>query len=378
MIVTLIKKNRIYSLYLPLAVKGQFWVSDKNKKEQTRKLLSIEGVSGKWVIRGYKSVQITDIAGKDARHAEMVSSSFYRISFDTLEEPALLFCEEITAGRLNFKKYMIDTTEGVSISVGRNPDNIIVFDNKFVSGIHCTLMYHNGRWTVQDNKSGNGTFVNNDAVSQSSIKPGDSIYILGLTIIVGSNFIAVNNPNDNVTLSSKVFRPYQSESIENTTYADSVEHQDYEIEYFYRTPRFKRALEKAQLNIDPPPQSPIGEEMPLILTIGPSITMGMMALTTGGFAIMNAMNTGNMMMAIPAMAMSFSMLLGTILWPTLSRRFQKKKALQKEAARQTKYKDYLRKTEKQIQAECAKQETILVQLRIVNSMSESFRDLFFD
>ena len=359
MIVTLIKKERIYTLYLPLTVKGQFWVSDKNKKEQTRKILSIEGTSGKWFIRSYRSIQITDISGNEVKFAEMIPSSFYRISFGASEEPALLFCEEITAGRLNFKKYMIDTTDGVSITIGRNPDNAIAFDNKFVSGIHCTLMYHMGRWTIQDSKSGNGTFVNNYAVKSSSVKPGDSIYILGLTIIVGSNFIAVNNPSNNVVFNSKIFRPYQPEAIDVASFDSSSEQQEYDVEYFYRTPRFKRELEKGNFVIDPPPQSPIGEEMPLILTIGPSITMGMMALTTGGFAVMNAINTGNMMMAIPALVMAFSMLLGTILWPTLSRRYQKKKALQKEAVRQDKYKEYLKKESKLIQAECAKQETIL-------------------
>jgi len=359
MIVTLIKKEQIYTLYLPLTIKGQFWVSDKNKKNQTRKLLSIEETSGKWFVRSHRAVQITDISGKEVKFAEMMSSSFYRISFGTSEEPALLFCEEITTGRLNFNKFILDTTKGISITIGRNANNAIVFDNKFVSGVHCTLMYHMGRWTIQDNKSGNGTFVNNYAVSSSSVKPGDSIYILGLTIIIGSNFIAINDPNNNVVLNSTIFKPYQPEVIDATWLDDLPQQQDYDIDYFYRTPRFKRELEQAKFTIDPPPQSPISEEMPLILAIGPSITMGMMAITTGAFAVMNAMNTGNTIMAIPAMVMSFSMLMGTILWPTLSRRYQKKNAHKKELVRQSKYKAYLSNIEKQIQAECAKQEAIL-------------------
>jgi len=156
MIVTLIKKDRIHTLYLPPVIKGQFWISDKNKQNQTRKLLSIEGVSGQWFIRGYRDIKITDISGNEIKFAEMVPSGFYRVSFSKKEQPALLFCEEVTEGRLNFKKYVIDTIEGVSVTIGKNPGNIIVFDNKFVSGTHCTLMYHRGLWTIQDNKSSNG------------------------------------------------------------------------------------------------------------------------------------------------------------------------------------------------------------------------------
>jgi len=358
MIVTLIKKDQIHTLYLPFTIKGQFWISDRNRQKQTRKLLSIEGVSGKWFIRSYRATQITDISSKEVKFAEMVPSSFYRVTLGETEEPALLFCEEVTEGRLNFKKYLIDATEGVNITIGRNSENTIAFDNKFVSGIHCTLMYHNGRWTIQDNKSGNGTFVNNHAVSSLSMKPGDSIFILGLTIIVGSNFIAINNPSNNVTLDAEIFKPYQS-GIESALKVDDSFEQEYEIEYFYRSPRFKRELNKALFSIDAPPQTPIGEEMPMMLVIGPSITMGFAALATGVFAVTNALNTGNFAFAAPALVMSLSMLLGTILWPILSRRHEKRKKQEKEAVRQKKYKAYLKDMEKRIQAECEKQETIL-------------------
>ena len=358
-IVTLIKKQRISTWYLPSEVKGQFWVSDKNIHDYPRKLLSIEGVSGKWFIRSYRSVQISDISGREIRFAEMVPASFYRLSFGDTEEPALLFCEEVTEGRLNFKKYTIDSTEGVNITIGRTPQNTIVYDNKFVSSIHCTLMYHNGRWTIQDNKSGNGTFVNNYAVSSCSVKPGDSIFVLGLTIIIGSNFIAINNPSGSVALNSKVFRPYQPENI-NLSKGDSPSEQhEYEVEYFYRSPRFKRELEKAQFAIDAPPQTPIGDEMPMILLLGPSITMGFAALAMGSFAVMNAIDRGSVFFALPQMVMSFSMLMGAVLWPTLSRRYQKKRAHKKEAVRQERYRAYLEDVERHIQEECAKQEEIL-------------------
>ena len=359
MLVTLMKKDRIYTLYLPLVVKGQFWISDKNKKQQTRKLISIEGVSNKWFIRGHHQIQIEDISGKSVKFAEMAPSGFYRISFGSKEEPALLFCEKITTGRLSFKKYMLDTAEGISITIGRNPENTIVFDNQFVSGTHCTLMYHSGRWTIQDNKSGNGTFVNNHAVSSSSVKPGDSIYILGLTIIAGSNFIAVNNPDNNVTLNSKIFKIYRPEAVDITAFEKPSEQQEYETEYFYRTPRFKRELEKAQFVIDAPPQTPIGDEMPMILLIGPSVTMGFSALSMGIFTLTNAINNGNFSSAVPTLVMSLSMLMGTILWPILSKRYQKKKAHEKEAARQTRYRAYLKDLDGHIKEECAKQEEIL-------------------
>ena len=359
MIITLIKKEKIHTLYLPLTVKGQFWISDKNKQDQTRKLLSVEGISGKWFVRSYRSIKITDVAGKEVNFGEITTPSFYRISFAETEESALLFCEEVTEGRLNFKKYMIDTVEGISLFIGRNAENAIVFDNKFVSGVHCTLMHHKNRWTIQDNKSGNGTFVNNYAVSSSTLKPGDSIYILGLTIIIGGNFIAVNNPDNNVTLSSKIFKPYQPEIANDERRDYILEQQEFEIEYFYRTPRFKRELNRAQFTIDAPPQAQLNDEMPMMLLIGPSVTMGLASLSTGIFAITSAINSGDFSSAVPSLVMSLSMLIGTIMWPILAKRYEKKRAHEKEEIRQKKYKAYLLDVEKHIHDECARQESIL-------------------
>ena len=51
MLVSLIKKERIYSITLPLAVDGTYWVTDRDKNGNERKLVSIEDRDGKWVLR---------------------------------------------------------------------------------------------------------------------------------------------------------------------------------------------------------------------------------------------------------------------------------------------------------------------------------------
>lgn len=358
MIITLIKKERIYTTYLPLIVKGQFWITDDSGSEGGRKLLSIEGVDGKWFIRSRRSISIKDSNGVDVKFAAVISSIFYQLSMPEPEEPSLLFCEEITKEQLTFKKYMINNLSKTEIVIGRKPENSIYINNNKVSRPHCTITIDHGRWMIRCEGRGNGTFVNGYRVSSKPLKPGDSIYVFGATIIIGGNFIAINNLND-VTLDPKIFTAYLPETVETSKVDDTTEQYEEEMEYFYPTPRFKKELEKAQINIDAPPQSPIGEEMPLILVLGPAVTMAMMAVTMGGFMVLNAVATGNMLMAIPAVVMSSSMLLGAVLWPTLSRRHQKKKGLKEEGIRQEKYREYLRKMDELIQGECIKQEAIL-------------------
>ena len=50
MLVSLIKKERIYSVTLPLSVDGTYWVTDRDKNGNERKLVSIVEENGEWVL----------------------------------------------------------------------------------------------------------------------------------------------------------------------------------------------------------------------------------------------------------------------------------------------------------------------------------------
>ncbi len=64
------------------------------------------------------------------------------------------------------------TTE--SIGVGREPDNPISIDNAYISGYHARLdRLADGGYAVTDLNSGNGTFVNDRAIRQTTLRDGD-------------------------------------------------------------------------------------------------------------------------------------------------------------------------------------------------------------
>ena len=358
MLVTLIKKDRLYPLYLPEKVSGQFWISDINEQNQSRQLMSVDAVSGKWQLRSGRRARVLGPERKEVRAAMMETGNFYQIKIRGEQEPSLLFAEEITQGRLTFEKFVVAARQGVSITIGSMPGSSIVYDNKYVTKTHATLQHLNGRWSITDNQSTNGTFVNALSVKSSPLRPGDTIYILGLTILIGGNFLAVNNPDHNVKLDSRVFQPWQQPAVQARPEDDLDD--GLEQEYFYRSPRFKREIAKAEFSIDPPPQPNTGDDMPLMMVLGPSITMGMASVATGVFSVISAMQSENgITQAIPSMVMAASMLLGTILWPVISRQYEKKRKIKHEALRQEKYSAYLDEMAEAIKAECALQAGIL-------------------
>ncbi|MCP5540207.1 MAG: FHA domain-containing protein [Akkermansiaceae bacterium] len=63
-----------------------------------------------------------------------------------------------------------------NIRIGRGRDNDLVLNNDSVSNNHCVIRQaRDGTWTITDLKSGNGVFVNDQRVEETTLKEGDLI-----------------------------------------------------------------------------------------------------------------------------------------------------------------------------------------------------------
>lgn len=344
MIVTTISKSHINSISLPDKVKGQFWLYETSDSGEER-LVNIEGVSNEWIMKSTRQAKILDAHNNALKNTVILPQSIYVLG-KTDGEKVFVFTEPITENRQIFTKYLVK--DDVDLSIGRTEQNDVYYPNKVVSSKHATLSYRSGKWFIQDTNSTNGTFVNGTRVTKIELNIGDTIFIMGLKILIGKNIIAINNPDGQVQVSQKL------KKFVNQTVAPVDEEEEYELaekEYFYRSPRFKRDIEKATFKIDSPPTSPISEEMPWLLVMGSSLAMGMMSLVT----LVSAIATFN----ITSMVMGGSMLLGTVLLPTITKNYEKKYRHKKEELRQKKYREYLDKVTVQINEACQLQEEIL-------------------
>lgn len=344
MIVTTISKSHINSISLPEKIKGQFWLYETLKTCDER-LVNIEGVNNQWIIKSTRQVKILDNQNNLLKSSSLSPSSIYAL-IKSDGEKVIVFTEPITEDRQIFTKYLVK--DDIDITIGRAEENDVCYVNKVVSSRHAILSHRSGKWFVQDVNSTNGTFVNRTRVTKTELIVGDTVFIMGLKFVVGKNIIAFNNPDGQVNISSKLKR------FVNQTVEPVDEESEYELaekEYFYRSPRFKRDIEKALFRIDSPPTSPITEEMPWLLVMGSSMAMGMMSLVT----MVSAIATMN----ITSMVMGGSMLLGTVLLPMITKRYEKKRRQKKEALRQKKYREYLDRVTVQINEACQLQEEIL-------------------
>lgn len=80
---------------------------------------------------------------------------------------------------LKFEDQVIQeiSLSGGTITIGRQPDNILRIDNPAVSGYHAKVYVENGRYVLEDSESFNGTYVNSQRISKMVLKDGDKALI---------------------------------------------------------------------------------------------------------------------------------------------------------------------------------------------------------
>lgn len=356
--IMLIKKDSIHSHVLPEKQRGQYWISQINDDGEEEKVIGIEGIEGKWILKSNKNAFIQDKNNRRIKEIEVEELSFYNIFLKKTNERVILYSEPITFDRKTFEKLILPK-EG-RVIIGRSRECDICFLNSFTSSKHAEIVVSGDEIKIRNLNSTNGSFVNGTRLKERSLKPGDIIYILGLKIIVSRGFIAINNPDGKMIYNKNILKSYEKEQPE---VFDDEQCADDEITlntFFYRSPRFKRDIEKKKIKVDPPPQMDRMDETPIMLMLGPSLTMGLGSLVMAGVTIQNVLRTnGDMMMAMPTLAMSFSMLLGTVLWPILTKRYEKKRRKKREALRQERYREYLEGVKQDIIRECDYQSEIL-------------------
>jgi DNA segregation ATPase FtsK/SpoIIIE, S-DNA-T family len=352
---SLLKGDVIYTCVLPEKKKGQYWITEVTTDGVEERVIGVEGIENHWVLKSNRKAAIFD-NGEHVKEVNLEPRKIYSIKLKKTDEEAILLSEPNTNDRKVFKKLILPPNG--KITIGRNDECDIRYFSPFTSSIHAELLISGNQLSIRDNKSYNGTFVNGTRVTSQELHPGDVIYILGLKIIIGNRYIAINNPNNQVTYNDHVFIEYEKQQ------AITVNNEEEEVEeqvsnVFFRSPRFKRDIKKKEIKIDSPPSLGNQEQTPLMLMLGPSITMGTASLFTGIVTLNNALNNGNLMTAMPTLVMSISMLIGMILWPILTRRYEGKKKRKDELARQEKYKSYLDDIRKQMANEKEHQRRIL-------------------
>ena len=359
MIVRLIKKRKIYNFTLPTVVSGNYWITDTDYLGNSRNLINVEEEKGQWKIKSDFETKI--MAGdKEIESAILRDYSLYFLKVNTDNEYVILYCSP----SYDKETIRLRPRKDGELIIGNDSRDAIDFAYPLVSKQHARLIYQNKTWTIQDLNSKYGTYVNGNAVTTQKLNYGDIIFIMGLKIIVMPEFMVINNIGNYIKYDNNIFE-IEGPIIQEQTEQDNPDEEQVEFfkedDYFYRAPRFKTKIEDANITIDPPPGKEGEDKTPLIYTLGPMMTMGMMSVMMMYSSLSGVIDgSKDFSSSLPSIIMATAMLASMMLWPMLTRRYQNKQRKKHEQMRQKKYLDYVGQKREAIQNEMKLQRQILI------------------
>lgn len=359
MIISLVSNGKLYSTALPAKISGKYWISDEVESGKKRKIADVEGVHGNWILHASAILAWLDHEGREVSSVTLASDmQVIKAVYRHNRVRTQFYIEPTTDDRQTFERFFVSAP--CQLNIGRAEDNHIVIRNHYVSAHHACLIWHGQYWSITDTQSSNGTFLNNIQIATKHLSPSDVVYVMGVKIVVGNGFFAINNPDGCVHISNDcVHKLQKQEFIPNPVEYDATPSR----KCFTRSPNIHKHRNPTEIKVDGPPALQQQNETPLALLMGPALTMGMTAVVMGSVSIINLTNGNSTpLTAIPSIVMSFSMLCGTVLWPTLTRKSEKKRRIKAEQLRQKLYREYLDQIRNQIFAAGVEQKNVLMEL----------------
>ncbi len=360
--------KKLLKTKLPKEINGNYWLTDANNKN----LVNIESDNNRWILKSNNDIKIIDdnenldneglFAGQvnELELSNFVSGRLYDIGNGNEYKFFCLPTYDDTIRQIEINKLTLN-----NITIGKNPTSTIVVNFPVFADKQIEIVCENGIFKIINYNVNVPMFINDKMVVSSILRPGDYVFILGFSIAIYGNILIFNNPNNLVTFNEEILK------YRNIPVNDDVDYKN-EIElnvplytkkdFFQRIPRIRRVIENKELRIDAPPQMQTNEDMPLILTIGPMMVMGLTSLVSGVIAIIKIRSgEATIKNSITTLVMSGSMLIGMIVFPLIQRFYIKHRTKKKEKIRIKKYTEYINKKQEEIQKELEIERQILLE-----------------
>jgi len=367
--VSLIKRKRIQGLILPNTIFGNYWISDIDENGNERNLISIEAHDGKWIIVSNNNTFCVQ-NGQKVQSIELVNYHFINlknveyINGKKKENDLFLYvCPTID----NYISYDIGNNENFEIKVGKSQNCQIIYKDDVVLDEAIKISRINGKYYITTSAL---CYVNNKEIpQQQELFIGDVIFYMGLKILLSKKddkfILMINNPLNKVSVN---LRPIENK-VNEVSKVDVYDDEDIymplynENDYYHKNPRFEQKIDEYEINIDLPPEPDNTKETPLLITLVPMIMMSLTSLFSGYLNIV-ALSSKNASLStsLPSILLCISMIISTIIWPIVTRKYNDKEKKKYEELRRNKYSKYIEEKINAINKEMNSQKVRLIDM----------------
>ncbi len=344
--ITLFLNEKIVEFFLPSQVAGSYSF-DANPNEENR-LINVEERNGVWTLY---STPETSIVVDNNPVTEFVLSEEKYVVIIRNNLSYLIYISPIQEKELHAFSYIPQS----SIIIGNAIDCNFKINNELLDGV-ITNISTQGTQIVLTTNSNNFLYVNNKKVESGYIiKIGDTVQLLSFKLQFLKDLLIVNNPRGSVeinTVSANIL-PYQfpEEKLE------SYEAKEVELyskkDYFSKSPRIRRIIEHRDIKLDNAPENNDNKDnVPLIITLGPMLSMGV----TSSMTLLNTIiqiNNGatTVKQEWISLVSGIVMLLTSLVWPLITSAYNKHIDKKKKIELYKKYGEYLVSKKEELEKE---------------------------
>ncbi len=349
-IITLYLKDRLINFRLPTIISGSF---SFDYEENENSLINIEAKNGNWNLYSLEDM-IIFANQKQVKSITLKANEYYVIKRE--EQLYLIY----TSNPKEQKILTYDYINNFDLTIGNANDVNIIRNCPYFNNLLFQISITNQGLSIL-NKGNSGLYVNDKAINKKNylIKTGDELNIYGLRIFFLKSFFVIISCE---SIDLKSFSPHIYEQDQLPKNFDFKDRDLYlPNDYYSKAPRIRRNIEEKTIKISPPPEED-KNELPLILVIGPMLTMGV----TGAAMLINtvssiAQKTTSFQESWPQLIMSGAMLISMLVWPLITQFYNRnqKKKHKKEIIQ--KYNKYLAKKEQTLKNEMDLQKVILLE-----------------
>lgn len=345
MLIYILHSDRIYTFRLPREVSGSYILTDYDSDGHIRNLTNIQAVDNKWYINSNDDISI-NYNGKIVDKIQLVEYNFYSLNLFKRENIILY----IYPG--NETNIMIKEVEpNTKIVVGNGSQSDILYLNNNIAQKQVELNYDGAKWDYKSLNTAMPIFINKKSKSNGMLSDFDSIFIMGLKLILIHNKIMIICPPQFIQFpSQKLFNEKRSYNIADVNVEENIKDFYNSTDYFSKSPVFSKKYDEYQITITSPEGKQKNDSSSTLFQIVPSALMSVTSLVSGYFAIQNYKNGQETKESyITNLIMCGVMLLTGIIWPVIEMIASKIRTIIFNKLRIFNYKRYLKRKRKELE-----------------------------
>lgn len=351
-----IGNRKISSLILPKNIIGSYFLRDDIENT----LISIKAQDDEWVAYSNERMALYHNGTYcDEIHLKEYMQVILHNKVDNRN--IIIFTCPVIENSLE----MYHVKNNIAFTVGSSSNNGVIYQCNYVTQNQLKLTFTNNEWYLETLSNDGFTYLNGFLfLGKKQLQFGDVVVIFGLKMIFLGDSVYFNNPNSCVQYDTNIFIKNEVKEENNFEINDVNSENSVTLysqdDYFDRKPNFSETVVEEHFVLNSHPQLPKQDETPFFMTIGPMMTMSLTSLSSVYMAVATYQNTHEIKSIIPTVVMAISMLTGTLLWPSINRRYTKKKTEKEVQKINTAYLNYLAEKEKELKAINMVQKQILL------------------